>query len=93
MNAYKMKPISKATWIVRINAFHVVPGSPVRYYWEVVGLNQLQRTYVHKTHAITLRQSGDSPSPQHCSGMFMRFAKINGITRYKFVRTKCEDEK
>lgn len=83
---YSMKPLWKATWLIKINTIQVTPESPKRYCWEVKGFNQLQRTYIHqKMVCIFLRQNRDSPTPQHCIGMFKRFAKLNGITHYKIV--------
>jgi hypothetical protein len=86
---YAMKPLWKATWLIRIHPFQVVPGSPMRYYWRVVGFNQLQKTYIHpKDYEIFLRQNRDSPTPQHCIGMFKRFAALNGITHYRIINNK-----
>lgn len=83
---YTMKPLWKATWLIKVNIVQVTPESPKRYYWEVVGFNQLQRTFVDpKMVSIFLKQNRDSPTPQHCMGMFKRFAKINGITHYRIV--------
>jgi hypothetical protein len=86
---YTMKPLWKATWLIQIKMFHKVPGSPARFYWQIVGFNQLQRTYIHcKDNVIYLRQCKDSPTPQHCIGMFKRFATLNGITHYRIINDK-----
>lgn len=85
---YSMKPLSKATWLIKINIIQVTPESHKRYCWEVVGFNQLQRTFIDpKMVTIFLRQNRDSPTPQHCIGMFKRFASLNGITRFKIIKS------
>lgn len=83
---YAMKPLWKATWLLEVKSIQKIPGAIPRYYWKIVGFKQLQRTYVDSQEIyISLRQNRDSPTPQHCIGMFKRFAKLNGITHYKII--------
>jgi hypothetical protein len=83
-----MKPLWKATWHVRINVTQLVSGIK-RYWWEVVEVKQMQRTYVDPDcFKIEMRQKGDSPTPQHCAGMLKRFMTLNGITKYRILRAK-----
>lgn len=88
---YAMKPLWKATWYISIVSFRKVDleTCPLRYYWKVVELKQVQRTYIEpQTLCINFRQNRDSPTPQHSIGMFKRFAKLNGITHYRIINNK-----